>query len=98
MFKEGASLGSFEDVPTYRYPKTSELLFNNYKGVVFDKVMKTDGMFSYMVYLQEFKILSRITTSDDFDNYSCHIFKIFLFEDEEKVKRKIRLQYYSKCI
>jgi len=81
-----------------RFYNESELLFNHYKGVVFDKVMKTDGMFSYMVYLQEFKILSRITTSDDFDNYSCHIFKIFLFEDEEKVKRKIRLQYYSKCI
>jgi exoribonuclease R len=81
-----------------RFYNDSELLCNQYKGIVFDKVMKTDGMFSYMVYLQEFKILSRITTSDDFDNYSSHIFKIFLFEDEEKVKRKIRLQYYSKCI
>lgn len=81
-----------------RFYNDSELLCNHYKGIVFDKVMKTDGMFSYMVYLQEFKILSRITTSDDFDNYSSHIFKIFLFEDEEKVKRKIRLQYYSKCI
>jgi len=81
-----------------RFYNESELLCNQYKGIVFDKVMKTDGMFSYMVYLQEFKILSRITTSDDFDNYSSHIFKIFLFEDEEKVKRKIRLQYYSKCI
>jgi len=81
-----------------RFYNDSELLCNQYKGIVFDKVMKTDGMFSYMVYLQDFKILSRITTSDDFDNYSSHIFKIFLFEDEEKVKRKIRLQYYSKCI
>lgn len=81
-----------------RFYNESELLCNHYKGIVFDKLMKTDGMFSYMVYLQEFKILSRITTSDDFDNYSSHIFKIFLFEDEEKVKRKIRLQYYSKCI
>tara|TARA_B100000925_G_scaffold279345_1_gene249042 strand:- start:2368 stop:3057 length:690 start_codon:yes stop_codon:yes gene_type:complete len=81
-----------------RFYNESELLCNQYKGIVFDKLMKTDGMFSYMVYLQEFKILSRITTSDDFDNYSSHIFKIFLFEDEEKVKRKIRLQYYSKCI
>lgn len=81
-----------------RFYNESELLCNHYNGIIFDKVMKTDGMFSYMVYLQEFKILSRITTSDDFDNYTSHIFKIFLFEDEEKVKRKIRLQYYSKCI
>lgn len=81
-----------------RFYNESELLSNSYKGVVFDKVLKTDGMFSYMVYLQEFKILSRITTSDDFENYSSHVFKIFLFEDEDKVKRKIRLQYNRETI
>ncbi len=75
-----------------RFYNETELLANTYKGVVFDKLLKTDGMYSYMVYLQEFKILSRITTADNLQNYSKHIFKIFLFEDEDKVKRKIRLQ------
>lgn len=78
-----------------RFYNESELLVNNYEGVIFDKLMKTDGMFSYMVYLPEFKLLSRITISEEFNNYSSHIFKIFLFEDEEKVKRKIRLQLFK---
>tara|TARA_B100001248_G_C27337730_1_gene434690 strand:- start:552 stop:1199 length:648 start_codon:yes stop_codon:yes gene_type:complete len=75
-----------------RFYNETELLANSYQGVVFDKLLKTDGMYSYMVYLQEFKILSRITAADNLQNYSKHIFKIFLFEDEDKVKRKIRLQ------
>ena len=78
-----------------RFYNESELLANNYEGIIFDKLMKTDGMFSYMVYLPEFKLLSRITISEEFNNYSSHIFKIFLFEDEEKVKRKIRLQLFK---
>ena len=75
-----------------RFYNETALLGKTYTGVVFDKVMKTDGMFGYMVYLQEFKLLSRITTATDMLNYTSHIFKIFLFEDEDKVKRKIRLQ------
>jgi len=63
-----------------------------YDGVMFDKIKKTDGSISYMVYLEELKLLGRIKTYDDFDNYSKHKFKIFLFEDDYKVKKKIRLQ------
>lgn len=45
-----------------------------------------------MVFLPELRILSRIITTHEFDNYTHHKFKLFLFNDEEKFKKKIRLQ------
>ena len=69
-----------------------EIMETPYMGVVFDKILKNDGLFSYMVYLKSLKLLSRITTTLDVEDYTTHEFKIFLFEDEEKCKKKIRLQ------
>lgn len=72
--------------------KNPEIMDKEYNGVVFDKIVKNDGMINYMVYLEQLKMLSRITTQIDVPNYSISRFKLFLFEDEDKVKKKIRLQ------
>lgn len=69
-----------------------EIMDTYHEGIVFDKILKNDGTFHYMVYLEELKLLSRITTATDVDNHSKNKFKMYLFEDEDKVKRKIRLQ------
>jgi hypothetical protein len=69
-----------------------EILDSTFNGVVFDKVDKNNGTISYMVFLEEIKLLSRITTKNDMENYSIKNFKLFLFEDEDKLKKKIRLQ------
>jgi hypothetical protein len=69
-----------------------EIMNEMYEGIVFGKIIKNDGSIHYMVYLETIKILSRINTHIDIPNYSKYLFKIFLFEDEDKVKKKIRLQ------
>ena len=61
-------------------------------GTVFDKIKKNDGSIVYMVYLKGLKLLSRMKTYDEYDNYTNHSFKIFLFEDDYRVKKKIRIQ------
>jgi hypothetical protein len=48
-----------------------------------------------MVYLEKLKLLSRITTSIDVPNLSKESFKLFLFEDEYSIRKKIRLQIVS---
>jgi hypothetical protein len=63
-----------------------------HKGVLFDKIKKNDGSIMYMVYLEELKLLSRVKLYIELDNYTTHMFKIFLFEDEYKIKKKIRIQ------
>ena len=44
-----------------------------------------------MVFLPELKLSSRITLSYDIDNFESKKFKLFLFNDEESFKKKIRL-------
>ena len=64
----------------------------SYSGCIFDKTKKDDERFSYMVYITELKIVSRITIRDDIENYSMKKFTTHLFMDEAKLKQKIRLQ------
>ena len=66
-----------------------------HKGIVFDKLIKANGMYTYMVYLSNLKLLSRITCPYDLENYSYHMFKMFMFDDEHYFKKKIRLQIES---
>ena len=63
-----------------------------HEGILFDKVVKTDGTINYMVYLEKLKLLSKVITDVNVDNYSYQKFKLFLFEDEDKIKKKIRVQ------
>jgi hypothetical protein len=72
------------------------ILNATHNGIVFDKLMKNDGLYSYMVYLEDLKMLSKIIITENLDNYSSHIFKMYLFEDEDKVQRKIRIQLIIK--
>ena len=76
--------------------KFPEMMENKYRGVVFDKIVKNDGFINYMVYLEELKLLSRITTQTDVKNYTYHEFNMYLFEDEDKIMKKIRLQIIEK--
>lgn len=76
----------------HRCSSDSEILQQTHNGVVFDKMVKNDGAILYMVYLERLKLLARITTHEHFENYTKHNFKVFLFEGEDKITRKIRLQ------
>jgi len=48
-----------------------------------------------MVYLPELKMTSKITVRENMNNYALKKYKLFLFNNEEKFKRKIRLQIVS---
>jgi len=62
-----------------------------YNGYLFDKINRNDGLYQFVVFLPELKLSSRITLRDNFDNFDCKKFKLYLFNDEEKFKKKIRL-------
>jgi exoribonuclease R len=64
---------------------------NQYDGYVFDKILRSDGLYQYIVYLTELKTVSKITVRQDMAEYSKNKFKIFIFNDESSLKRKIRL-------
>jgi exoribonuclease R len=71
------------------HPETME---KEYNGYVFDKLERNDGLYQYMVFLPELKLSSRITLRENFNNFDCKMFRLYLFHDEENFKKKIRLQ------
>jgi hypothetical protein len=68
-----------------------EVIDKEYDGYLFDKINRNDGLYQYVVFISELKLSSRITIRENLDNYSCKKIKLFLFNDEERFKRKIRL-------
>ena len=69
-----------------------EVMEKEYDGYLFDKICRNDGLYQYLVFLPELKLSSRICLSDNFENYENKKCKLYLFNDEEKFKRKIRIQ------
>lgn len=75
-----------------------DLCYNNptvlekeYDGYLFDKINRNDGLYQYLVFLPELKLSSKVILRDDFDNFIKKQFKLYLFNDEERFKKKIRL-------
>ncbi len=77
----------------YRCSNDPRMLDGIHEGVIFDRIVKNNGLFSYMAYIEKWKLLSRVTLHHDIENYSRAQFRMFLFEREDKTKRKIRLSY-----
>jgi exoribonuclease R len=73
----------------FNKPETLEKI---YDGYCFDKLIRNDGLYQFIVFLPELRLTSRITLRDNLDNYTKRQYKLYLFNDEEKFKRKIRLQ------
>jgi hypothetical protein len=68
-----------------------EIMEKEYDGYLFDKICRNDGLFQFIVFLPELKLSSRITCRVNLENFDCRKFKMFLFNNEEKFKKKIRL-------
>jgi len=67
------------------------ILEKEHTGIVFDKVNRNDGTITYMVYLEDMKLLSRVNCRDELSNYTSHKFRVYLFENEDQTRKKIRL-------
>jgi hypothetical protein len=68
-----------------------EIMDKEYDGYLFDKLYRNDGLYQYIVFLPELKLTSRITLREEVGNFISKKFKLFLFSDEDRFKKKIRL-------
>ena len=76
----------------YNCSKDPEILNKEYKGYLFDKLVRNDGLFQYSVYLEDLNLVSKLVINEEIDNYSSRLFKLFVFLGENDVKKKIRLK------
>ena len=71
-----------------------EIFERVFEGVVFDKMNRNNGVISYMVYINELKMLSKVTTDINLEEHSVHTFKLYYFGDEYNTKKKVRLKLH----
>ena len=72
-----------------------DILDKNYDGYCFDKLTRNDGLYQYIVFLPELRLTSKITIRENLDNYEKRQYKLFAFTNEDKFKKKIRLQFIA---
>lgn len=71
--------------------KNPEVTERSYQGYIFDKISRTDQLYQYVVYIDELKIISKFVSRHQYDEYTDKKFKLYVFNDEERFKRKIRI-------
>ena len=64
-----------------------------YNGFIFDKMERNDGLFQYMIYLPEVKMVNRLIARQNKDCFTKNNFKLFTFMDESNFKQKIRVEF-----
>jgi hypothetical protein len=52
----------------------------------------SEGMYTYKVYIAETKMLTKVQSPKEVNNYTTVYFSAHLFLDEAKMSKKIRLQ------
>ena len=75
-----------------RCTNNPELLGESHKCVLFGKTTLQDGIYSYIVYLTNDNILTRIKTGEEYQDLSKHMCKLFMFSDEDNIKNKIKCE------
>jgi exoribonuclease R len=73
-----------------------DIMNKEYDGYVFDKIIRNDCLYQFIVFLPELKMASRITLRENIENFENRKFKLYLFNDEEQLKKKIRLHMIEK--
>jgi hypothetical protein len=71
---------------------SGQLINKELTGVLFDRNEKDDGRYEYTVYIEKLKLMSRVKLPIYIDNFVEGKFRIFVFNDENRLCKKIRLQ------
>ncbi len=71
-----------------------ELLNDLHDGYIIEKNQE-DTIYNYMVYLYETKMIVKMKNILDLPIYSNHKFKIFVFNDENSLKQKVKVQMFD---
>ena len=68
-----------------------EFMEKIYTGYMFDRIVRTDGLYQVFVHIPEINMTTRYTSIEELEDYKSAQFKLYLFKDEHNIKQKIRL-------
>jgi len=69
-----------------------DLLDDIHECVLFGKTESRQGVYSYVVYLTNMNIITRIKSKEEYSDLSKHRCKLFVFSDEDNIKNKIKCE------
>ena len=75
-----------------RCTNNPELLGESHECILFGKTKQHEGIYSYVVYLTDVNILTRIKSREEYQDLSKHTCKLFVFSDEDNLKNKIKCE------
>ena len=75
-----------------RCTNSPELLGESHECILFGKTEHYEGIYSYIVYLTNVNIITRIKSKKEYQDLSKHICKLFVFSDEDNLKNKIKCE------
>jgi hypothetical protein len=64
-------------------------------GFIFDKSIRDDGLYQYMIFIKEIGMVNRIISRNNIPNYSTQSCKLHLFIDEVRLKQKVRISFIN---
>ena len=72
--------------------KDVDVVGKQFSGVIIDYCEVDYGFYEYTVYLEELKLLAKARSADLMGVHSVATFSMFMFDDEDKLYKKVRLQ------
>tara|TARA_R110001599_G_scaffold132402_6_gene309135 strand:- start:486 stop:2201 length:1716 start_codon:yes stop_codon:yes gene_type:complete len=69
-----------------------EVLGYEYNGYIFDVMNRNDGLYQYIVFISELKMINKFISYHKLEKFSKHTFKLYLFEDKDNLKQKVRYE------
>jgi exoribonuclease R len=72
--------------------KDIDVVGKQFRGVIIDCCEVDYGFYEYTVYLENLKLLSKVRSNELVKVHSVAMFAMFLFDDEDKLYKKVRLQ------
>ena len=72
--------------------KDVDVVGKQFRGVIIDYCEVDYGFYEYTVYLEEHKLLAKVRSGDLVGVHSVATFSMFMFDDEDKLYKKVRLQ------
>lgn len=66
-----------------------------YDGYIFDVMERNDGLFQYIVFLNKLNIMNKFISYKKLEKYSKQKFKVFLIEEFDTLKQKVRFEVIS---
>lgn len=64
----------------------------HHSGYIFDVMERNDGLFQYIVFLNKINLINKFISYKKLEKYSKQMFKVFLIEESDTLKQKVRFE------